>query len=270
LKNLFYVRSKKLILGFVFYFFIILVIPTAFAQSIPITKSEGMNDIVFDGKWTFLKEWKQSSVDTITNEFDDILVYIRTAHQDEFIYVMLDVIADETIDNNKDEAIVCFDAKNNQNIIPDNNDFCFMIKISSDKPITLQGSEKQDGFKIVENNVGLIAVGDASDKNDRYSPIAHATYEFRIPIEILGRDDHYGFYVQVFDSTKSDKYTWPSGMDLESKTDIVPPDKWGVIYSPDKSLPEYEMPILVLILGTFGILFLSLKNKKLNLLYLNR
>jgi len=241
--------------------------PSAYAQSIPITKSSGMEKVVFDGKWTFATEWKMSSKNTIQTESNNI--YIRTAHLDNFIYVMFDVIADKTIDNNQDNAIVCFDAKNNQSMHPDNNDFCFSIKLGSNNAVTLQGTGISEGFKVVENHPDLIAVGASSDENDRYSQVPHASYEFRIPIELLERTDHYGFYVQVFDFTESITYTWPSEINLEN-SDIPSPDKWGLIYSPDKSLPEYDLPIVVLLLGTFSIILFSWKNKKLNLSYLNR
>jgi len=79
----------------------------------------------------------------------------------------------------------------------------------------------------------------------------------------------YGFYVGVFDHSKSQTFTFPSEIDFEN-SDIPSPAKWGIIYSPDKSLPEYDLPILVLLLGTFSIILFSWKNKKLNLSYLNR
>ncbi len=44
----------------------------------------------------------------------------------------------------------------------------------------------------------------------------------------------------------------------------------GLIFSPDKSLPEYDLPILVLILGSLCAILFSSKNKRLNLFYLNR
>jgi len=257
--------------GVVFCFFILIfVMPLAYAQSTPITISDGMNDIIFDGKWTFPTEWKKSSLENLYHESNQMTSYIRTAHQDNFIYIMLDVVSDETIDKNQDEAVVCFDAKSEQSMLPDQNDFCFVINLGSDKPVTLQGTSNSEGFKVVENHVDLIAMGESSDENDRYSKVPHVSYEFRIPIELLDRTDHYGFYVQVFDFSESITYTWPPEIKLESNSDIPFPDKWGVIFSPDKSIPEYDLPILVLILGSLCAVLFSSKNKKLNLSYLNR
>ena len=223
-----------------------------------------MDEVIFDGKWTFTKEWKPTSEDGTGGAF------LRSAHQDNFIYLLLDVYQDNTIDTNKDHAIVCFDTKNDQNAKPDDNDYCFMAKLGEDKAVTLQGSQVSGEFKVIENHVDLIAVGTTSDENDKYSKVPHVSYEFRIPIELLGRTDVYGFYVGVFDFTKSQTQPWPGEIVLESSSEIPSPAKWGIIYSPDKSLPEYDLPIVVLILGSISAIILSSKNKKLNLFYLNR
>jgi len=248
-------------------FTLIFGMPIAYAQSIPITLSGTMEGVKFDGQWTFTSEWKQSSVDEIKTDSGNI--YLRSAHQGNFIYILLDVVPDNTIDDNEDWAVVCFDAKNEKNIKPDENDFCFMIKLGSNKAVTLQGNDSGE-LVVVKNHADLIGVGGVSSVNDRYSQKPHPAFEFRIPIELLERTNQYGFYVGVFDFTKSATYTWPPEIDLDPNSDIPSPDQWGLIYSPDKSLPEYDLPILVLLLGTFSIILFSWKNKKLNLSYLNR
>jgi len=195
-------------------------------------------------------------------------IVIRTAHQDNYIYVMLDALADATIDNAKDYGMVCFDAKSEQSLKPDSNDYCFKIQLGSKKAITLQGSEQSGQFESVGNHEDLIAVGGVSDENDRYRSFPHTVYEFRIPIELLERTDTYGIYLQVFDHSNATTYSWPSEIIIEN-SEIPSPAKWGIIYSPDKSLPEYDLPILVLILGSLSVVILT-KSKKLNLIYLNR
>jgi len=246
------------------FFIFISTIPLVHAQSIPITQSSEMNDVVFDGKWTFTTEWKPSSLDNIKGG-----IYLRSAHLDNFIYIHVNNVQDTSIDIQQDHTVVCFDAKNEQSPKPDSNDYCFIAKLGSNKATTLQGSEESGEFTVIENHADLIAIGEASDKNDRYSPVPHASYEFRIPIELLERSDVYGFYASVYDNSKSQTYTWPSDINPEN-SEIPSPDKWGIIYSPDKTLPEYDLPILVLLLGTFSIILFSWKNKKLNLFYLNR
>ncbi len=260
------IKKKATFVGIICCFFVaVFAVPLAYAQStIPITKSDDMDKVEFDGRWTFTTEWKKSSLNAITQP-DHII--IRTAHQDNYIYVMLNAIADTTIDNTKDNAMVCFDAKSDQSVKPDSNDYCFKIRLGSTKAFTLQGSDSGE-FKPVGNHKDLIAVGGTSDENDRYSPVPHPTYEFRIPIELLERTNTYGIYIQVFDYSNATTYSWPSGIIIENP-EIPSPAKWGIIYSPDKSLPEYDLPILVLILGSLSAVILT-KNKKLNLSYLNR
>jgi len=163
-----------------------------------------MDKVLFDGKWTFSKEWKSSSHNSIVEPGN---IVIRTAHQDNYIYVMLDALADTTIDNTKDYALVCFDTKSDQSLKPDSNDYCFQIQLGSNKAFTLQGSDSGE-FKSVGNHKDLIAVGGTSDENDRYTPVPHPTYEFRIPIELLERTNTYGIYIQVFDRGFDSSRTW--------------------------------------------------------------
>jgi len=220
-----------------------------------------MDKVVFDGKWTFSKEWKSSSHNSIVEPGN---IVIRTAHQDNYIYVMLDALADTTIDNTEDYALVCFDTKSDQSLKPDSNDYCFQIQLGSNKAFTLQGSDSGE-FKSVGNHEDLIAVGGTSDENDRYTLVPHPTYEFRIPIELLERTDSYGIYLQVFDHSNATTYSWPSKI-ISENSEIPSPAKWGIIYSPDKSLPEYDVPMLVLVIGIFLIILLSIKSRRYNLL----
>ncbi len=240
--------------------------PLSQAQSIPITQSDYMDKVVFDGKWSFFEEWKPTSLDNMgeTNK----QIFIRSAHQDNYIYILLDSVVDTTIDKSKDHAMVCFDTKNDQSVKPDSNDYCFKVQLGSDKALTYQGSDESGEFKIIKNHADLIAIGESSDENDRYSKVPHASYEFRIPIELLERTDSYGFYIEVFDNSQTKTYTWPSEIESEN-SDTPSPAKWGLIYSPDKSLPEYELPVLVLIVGTLGVILVSSRYKQ-NLFYVKR
>jgi len=258
------IKKNATIVGITCCFFVaVFAAPLVYAQStIPITQSTAMDKVVFDGKWTHPKEWKKSSLNEIR---EPGYIVIRTAHQDDYIYVLLNAIADTTIDNAKDYGMVCFDTKSDQSLKPDSNDYCFRVQLGSDKALTFQGSESGE-FKSVENPVNLIAVGGVSDENDRFRPsYPHASYEFRIPIELLERTDTYGIYLQVFDHSNAITYSWPSGI-ISENSEIPSPAKWGIIYSPDKSLPEYDVPMLVLVIGIFSIILLSIKSRRYNLL----
>ncbi len=247
----------------VFTLFFILIwslIPFSYAQNIPITHSEKMDAVIFDGRWTFTTEWKASSLDKARTDGQPI--YIRSAHLENYIYLLIDVVPDTTINKNKDSAMVCFDSENNQSPSPDDDDYCFFVKLADKEPITLRGSNTDGQLKIIQNYDGFIAIGDSSDENDRYSKVPHASYEFRIPIDLLQRSDNYGFFLAVFDFDKSETWTWPGGLEVGSEFKVPSPQEWGSIYSPDKSLPEYELPLFVLAFAILPIILATSKYRK--------
>jgi hypothetical protein len=94
-----------------------------------------------------------------------------------------------------------------------------------------------------------------SDVNDRYTPIPHPSYEFRIPTSLIGRESVYGFYFLVYDGNSQKTYTYPQNLDPENF--VSSPNQWGEIYSPDKSLPEFGIPLLSLTLSILSIIFIS-------------
>ena len=229
---------------------------TIFAQETSITISGSMQNIIFDGKWTFEQEWKQSALEKI--EASHSVIYIRTAHQDDFIYVMLDVINDKQ-PSQDDIGIVCFRNLEN-NTIDMSDGYCFQTNLINTKAKTTKWQASSQSFVEVENPEGLVFVGGVSDQNDRYSKTPHPSYEFKIPVEFFGRYDRYGFFVGVYDSEKHSSYTWPENINVDLSSELPSTSTWGMIISPDKSLPEYPVPILVLFVTIMIVILLSLKN----------
>ena len=228
-------------------------------NSIPITISSSMKDVVFDGKWTFTREWKESSLDGFA------VGYIRVAHFENFVYVMIDATALTKFEKNSDRAMVCFDIKDDKPPIPNTNDYCFTTTLGSSTPITLQGGSDiifNSNFEKISSPNGLIAVGGISDDNDRYTSIKHQTYEFKIPTDLIGRSDKYGFYVSVFDTHTNKIYSWPD-IQQDSPLKIPSPKMWGELRSPDKSLPEFPFPAIALIVGVSFLFYLTKFNKKI-------
>ena len=220
----------------------------AFAEQIFITLSHRTDEIVFDGKWSFEAEWKASSEDII-NFKDGTKFSIRSAHDYENLYFLIDFISDRRIEKHGDRAVICLGDNTEKRSFATKADFCFLVAIGSKHPITLQGGSQlsQKAFlQKVENHPGLIAVGGTSDKNDRYSRIPHASYEFKIPIEIIGSSDVYSMYIQLFDANHNKIYNWPQNAIYERYPFIPPPKDWGTMISPDKSIPEFEFPLYLL------------------------
>jgi hypothetical protein len=220
-------------------------------RSVLITKSNSMKEINFDGKWTFYKEWKQTSWNPISSD-ENIVFHLRIAHQGNFIYILIDNISDTNTNIRLDKATVCIDSKNNKNNFFDNDDYCFIVQLEERNFIdillnkqdnfVIQGDSQSKSFEELEKIKikEFVGVGTMSDKEDKYSSIPHASYEFKIPTELVGRSDNYGFYVNVFDASSNVVYSWPEDIKLES-FDIPSPLLWGNLISPDKSLLEnYE------------------------------
>lgn len=237
------------------------------SESILITQSTNMKNIIFDGKWTNFLEWKQSSQNTIPYD-DKMTIQLRTAHYENFIYVFIDPVNDNTLDKGSDKATICFDGKNEKNALPDKNDFCFSVSLGQNQGRIFQGDaiSKQNGnFKRISNVDDFIAISSTSDENDRYSKIPHPSYEFKIPIELIERSNNYGFYMSVYDANTNTFYSWPKESQRENIFHIPTPENWGEMISPDKSLPEFNTPFMILILLVSVTIIVQIKAKNLNL-----
>lgn len=227
--------------------FLTLFLRNAAAEPIMITSSNNMNQVIFDGKWTHTTEWKRSSLDTISYE-DGTTIQLRTAHQDNFIYVFVDVVSDTHLDKKIDKATVCLDTSNDKTVTSNADDYCFVVALDEKDPSVLQGgsSSGSDHFTKIANPVDLIGISSVSDENDRYSEIPHPNYEFRISTDLVGRSDIYGFYVGVYDGYSAKTYSWPQDI-ISDSLQVPSPASWGELVSPDKSLPEFELPMLVIL-----------------------
>ena len=112
-------------------------------------------------------------------------------------------------------------------------------------------------FKKISNTEGFIGAGTKSDQNDKYSKIPHSSYEFKIPLNLFERSDVYGFYVLVFDASTNQYYSWPTNISPDGVFDIPSPNKWGELVSPDKSIPEFNFPLLVMIPSLFLVIYFT-------------
>ena len=139
------------LLGMILFLLIILIIlpyEKSYAISsepIMITISPSMNDLIFDGKWTNYLEWKLSSWNQLSYD-DGMVIHLRTAHYQDFMYVFVDPVRDYTIDKGIDTTTVCLDGQNNKAKVPDKDDFCFTVSLGNN-----QGRVSQGGSPIALN-----------------------------------------------------------------------------------------------------------------------
>ena len=229
-------------------------------EPVMITVSNDRENIIFDGKWSNLSEWKQSSLDELNFDNQNQII-LRTAHQGDFIYVFIDAISDFNLDKGADKAIVCFDGNNDKTTLAGKDDFCFGVSLGNNNGFVLQGGSNialTNNFKKIPNPIGFIGVSSASDQNDRYTQTPHSSYEFKIPIELFGRSDNYGFYVTVYDESSDEFYSWPN-VNPQKPLKIPSPVMWGDIISPDKSIPEFDWPVFLLLPSLLLVIYLTRK-----------
>lgn len=246
--------------GKLFFVLMILIfyIPVAYAQIIPITISSSMDNVIFDGKWTFMREWKESSLDQIST--DSSPIYIRTAHWQNYVYVFIDAVGDVYLDKGADQAMICFDINNDKTRIPNSNDYCFVDVLDGKSAFVLQGGSPlgiNDNFKKISTPQDFIGISSVSDENDRYTNAPHPSYEFRIPTDIIGRSNIYGFYLTVYDAHTNKFYSWPDNENTGNIFHVPSPSKWGELVSPDSSLPEFKWPMLALLPASLFVLYFT-------------
>jgi len=256
---------RKLLFFFIFFsFFYISGSFLAYADLL-ITKTTVLKDeLDFDGIWTHPNEWKPTSQTKIETENGSI--FLRYAHQEDFVYFLIDVVADKNPEKHVDKATICIDTKNDKTVLPNENDYCFIAVLGKEQGHTIQGGSfvsTQNYYKKIQNHNDFIAIGNASNENDRYSKIPHSTYEFRIPTDVITRSNIYGIYVGIFDKSQSITYSWPETTSHYTK--IPSPSSWGNLVSPDKSLPEFNIPFFSIIIGfTIIMLYFQVKSRFLN------
>lgn len=228
------------------------VINEALAQEIWITPSEAMEDVTFDGKWTQHLEWKRSSLNSMV--FDNMVLHLRSAHQGNFIYFLIDFEGDTNLENGKDKAMICLNPKENPN--PDEQ-FCFVTVLNDENSKVIMRTTNSENFKEIKQPEGFIAISSASDENDRYSKIPHSTYEFKIPTELVGRSSEYGFYFAIYEANTNKTFTFPSQVEPTTFDEIPDTKNWTKLVSPDKSLPEFHWVTFVIITSFALIIYLT-------------
>ena len=239
--------------------FIFFLFPVAFGEQdfIPITASPDREKIIYDGIWTFTYEWKRSTLTDLRYE-DNFQLILRSAHQGDYMYFLVDAPRDLQNNKSADFAIICIDAGNEKSKVPDHNDYCFGSGLNNNNGFMLQGEGKSklsSNFQKISNHEEFIAVSSISNFTYPHSKPLHPSFEFKIPIELFGRSNNYGFYFTMFESNSNQFYSWPQYVDPQKPLRIPSPQNWGNLISPDKSLPEFGYPLLIVISTFLAMIF---------------
>ncbi|MDE1728725.1 MAG: hypothetical protein KGI02_10495 [Thaumarchaeota archaeon] len=219
----------------------------------------GTDSIVWDGKWSYLQEWKPMT-ENILRFNDGNELSVKTGHDRENLYVFLDFISEEQFKKKSDYGVVCIAANKTMESDVQKDDYCFLVALGSYNPLTFQGGGDlvaTNHFVKIQNDPGLIAVGGVSDEHDRYSGTPHPSYEFKIPIKVIGSSDMYSFYVATYDAQTDKVYSWPQNITNNEFPAIPSPSEWGELISPDKSLPEFPWPLFMMIFAFSLTIFVT-------------
>ena len=204
---------------------------------IPITITNTMGKVEFDGQWSHYDEWKSTTLTEL--KYNDGKIILRSAHQDGFLYFLIDDLTDFTYNRIADRAMICLDSGDKSGKKPDKSVWCYVAARGSLNGHTLNGGVHtvwMNYLGLVKSHPEYIGVGGTSGVNDRYIITPHAAYEFRIPIEQIGFQDSYGFYMQVVngDNVK----TFPEEFSGEYLRKLPSPSEWTSIISIDKSITK--------------------------------
>ena len=237
---------------------------SSYAEEIFISFTPGFEDIVIlDGTWSFQEEWKRSSLDGLNES-----IGFKIAHDKQYLFAYLSAVNDQTPSKLSDRGILCIDGNNNKSQKPDSDDYCFIAIMGREQIISLQGggyNAHQGFYQEIKNHPEIIGIGGISNSFDRFSDTTHNTFEFKIPIEVIGRNNVYGIYYGVFDSNTGKQYGGPNN-EYEEKYPFIPsPNVWGTLISPDKSLPEMPVPLLMLSILFFIIIIVN-KTKRISII----
>jgi hypothetical protein len=222
-----------------------------FAQqpSISPTLIESSDAPILDGVWTEPDEWS-NAVETFVNYTDGSRLVVRTLHDENSVFILLEMPDDHLVDGH---ALVCFDTLHDggYNLEPD--DYCF----------ALGGNAREyrgDGYSKVGQQRdlvgGVVIERGLSGSNSPYYEVQnHVTYEYKIPLDYIGRSAEYGFWV-TFDSPgevvdKAAKYYWPESA-RGSYFKVAPPREWGLLVvstvapgtTADGTVPEFPASVM--------------------------
>jgi hypothetical protein len=191
-----------------------------------------------DGKWSSKMEWNDASETKIVR--NGVTAYLKMKQDDRFVYILTDFISDEGLDKRGDWAVVCFDTKNDDSMMPLQDDYCFYLatRAGDVRSGIMQGNGKSWTIMLEAKIIDRFADMDSSRFNDPYeSEREHVISEFRISKESYGLEEKMGFYVYLNDGYHNNFVEWPMdaggkqfGINARTVKDVlVSPDKWGRI-----------------------------------------
>ena len=243
----------------------IILAPPADAQQpiISVPETGDADAPVLDGFWTTSDEWSRAS-ETLQNFTDDTQLVIRGMHNEEFMYILLEMPQDYVVDG---RAGICFDTLNDGGPYMKPDDFCFVL---SQDLREYHGNDRTTLMHETGLHIYVDARRGLSDSNSPYgSEKDHVTYEFKVPMEYIGavNQTQYGFYV-VFDTRGQTTnytyyYSWPN-YETTSSLRVESPRAWGLLStSSTAEVPEFPTPLVGIVAGLIGAIVIATRKTRL-------
>lgn len=233
------------------------------------------NTPVIDGKWTTPDEWDKTKA--ISVEKNDTKMYIIAQHDMNFLYVIADVVTDQSASSYsmllRYDLLMIFDINNYQgNTLGSNN-----IGIGTSHTF-INGTEVKTRFGsevwTYDNQSNAVDLSSTSNynssagfssTNDPFESIHdHRIYEFRIPMSLLHNSDKYGFSLKAAACSSQNIsicrpiYTlfWPSAsiMSVPSSHGTLKLDNATTTVSSSETIPNnFELILIGIVVGGGGI-----------------
>ncbi|MGH9910017.1 MAG: hypothetical protein ACRD32_05205 [Nitrososphaerales archaeon] len=162
-----------------------------------------------DGVWSTSTEWTDASETKIVE--NGMTAYLRAKHDERFVYVLIDFVSDQSLDESGDWAVLCFDTKNGDGKAPLNDDYCFYIATRTNRITSgiMQGNGK--GWTGIQDAklVGQFAKMSYSHFSMYDNTNMHVSSEFKIPLRSYGLEEKMGFYIYLNNGYHNSVLEWP-------------------------------------------------------------
>ena len=219
---------------------------TAIAADTPIESSKSVNNVTIDGKWTSPNEWKDAV------EYDNVrgkrnFGYILIKDDGQYIYALLDYIADETVDDG-DLGRVRFDLSEEEKLTPreerakalgdcgctgdipgsspEPHDFIFSVEWNGGKnDLKIWQGNGSEWVLTEKKPSGFLSASSNDVMNDPYSNESHMIYEFAVPRAIWGDVQELGF--SAFGLDKGERNLNRAYMALPDQGSYLKPFVWA-------------------------------------------
>lgn len=229
-----------------------------YGQEQPITCWVLMNPVTIDGKWTNANEWADASESHMSPQFGSGTAYVRTKHDSEHFYVLVDFISD-TLLGPGDYCTIRLDTKGDGGDAPKEDDYSFVLEwwTTSSSDFWMRRGTGMAWGVLQSPITGATASSDCKPSDDPYLTAAHMVYEFNIPLTIFSSSMSGAICVEVQDRYPTGiTMLWPPTYSTDK------PSSWGKLTVSTVPIPEFGATWLTAAISVSCAMSLLALNKR--------